>query len=126
MLRVVDHLRRQDVVTVRSRTGMPHEVEHVTARAVVVRLTHDRVRDTDLLLMREALVEREKAQEGKELDAEGVMLTLGSVQALGLGVVSEYVRRMFHEVKGRPSYIVREGPAAAPRVEVLPDTRRAA
>jgi hypothetical protein len=54
------------------------------------------------------------------------MLFLGSVQAVGLAIVSEYVRRMFHEVKGRPTYIVREGPAAVPRVEVLPDLRRAA
>lgn len=37
-----------------------------------------------------------------------VVLFMGSVQLLSLGIIGEYIRLIFLETKGRPSYIVRE------------------
>ncbi len=36
-----------------------------------------------------------------------IMLFIGTVQLLALGVMSEYLIRIFHEVKGRPPYIIK-------------------
>lgn len=37
-----------------------------------------------------------------------VVLFFGSVQLLSLGIIGEYLRRIFLEVKGRPAFLVRE------------------
>ncbi len=37
-----------------------------------------------------------------------VVLFMGAIQLLSLGIIGEYVRRIFLECKGRPTFIVRE------------------
>lgn len=44
----------------------------------------------------------------------GIMLLLGGIQLLAIGIIGEYIGRIFDEVKQRPLYIVREFSGLAP------------
>jgi dolichol-phosphate mannosyltransferase len=57
-----------------------------------------------------------------------VVLFMGSVQLFGMGILGEYVRRIFLECKGRPTYIVRDRqpPLFDQAVNTLPPSHRAA
>ena len=47
------------------------------------------------------------------------VLFMGSIQLLGLGIIGEYIRLIFLETKGRPTYIVREYSGRTKGDEVL-------
>lgn len=54
----------------------------------------------------DALVEREQVPGWPTLTA-GIML-LGGIQLISVGVLGEYIARIFNEVKGRPNYLIAE------------------
>ena len=51
-----------------------------------------------------------------------VVLFMGSVQLISLGIMGEYIRLIFFESKGRPTYIVAERRCVVGRQEA-PDSR---
>ena len=55
-----------------------------------------------------------------------VVLFMSAVQLISLGIMGEYIRRIFVEVKGRPSYLVREvrGDRAGARDRASPRFKR--
>ncbi len=42
----------------------------------------------------------------------GVTITLGGCQLAFIGVLGQYLARVFEEVKGRPMYLIKQVPAA--------------
>jgi hypothetical protein len=57
---------------------------------------------------------------------------MGSIQLVSLGIIAEYIRRIFVESKGRPTYVVRatrglpdrasDAPASTPARRLRPPT----
>jgi dolichol-phosphate mannosyltransferase len=53
----------------------------------------------------------------------GVVLLLGGVQLVSIGLIGQYLARVFEEVKGRPIYLLKQEPAA-PRESTGPTETR--
>ncbi|HEX7910167.1 MAG TPA: glycosyltransferase family 2 protein [Paraburkholderia sp.] len=54
-----------------------------------------------------------------------VMLFMGGIELIGIGVVGEYIGRIYYESKGRPIYLVRRRYQAKSKVSTLPAGRNA-
>lgn len=52
-----------------------------------------------------------------------VMLFMGGIELVGIGVVGEYIGRIYYESKGRPVYVVRRRYQAATKISTLPVER---
>ena len=47
----------------------------------------------------------------------GIVVTLGGCQLAFIGLIGEYLARVFEEVKGRPTYLVKQIPDSTHRAE---------
>lgn len=52
----------------------------------------------------------------------GVTVTLGGCQLAFIGLIGEYLARVFEEVKGRPTYLVKQLPAGVASMEKQPNS----
>ena len=48
-----------------------------------------------------------------------VMLFLGAIQLIAIGILGEYIARIFNESKGRPTYLINEFHVFRQREELL-------